>query len=200
MASVKNIFDISGRAMAAQMIRLNTVASNLANSNNISTTSEGAYRPLKPIFKTIYSNKLQNNGMATVDAINVQELNREPERVYMPDHPKADEDGYVFNAAVNVEEEMVEMLEASRQYQNNIEVNKPEQLEEPEETVIEDISLYDENSGKTSELDKQDEFTPQLFSDEEASNPSSEDNFEEPLKSEDEEDFEIPAFLRKQKF
>ncbi len=122
MASVKNIFDISGRAMAAQMIDLNTVASNLANSNNISTTSEGAYRPLKPIFKTIYSNKLQNNGMATVDAINVQELNREPERVYMPDHPKADEDGYVFNAAVNVEEEMVEMLEASRQYQNNIEV------------------------------------------------------------------------------
>ena len=122
MASVKNIFDISGRAMAAQMIRLNTVASNLANSNNISTTSEGAYRPLKPIFKTIYSNKLQNNGLATVDAINVQELNREPERVYMPDHPKADEDGYVFNAAVNVEEEMVEMLEASRQYLNNIEV------------------------------------------------------------------------------
>ena len=122
MASVKNIFDISGRAMAAQMIRLNTVASNLANSNNISGTSEGAYRPLKPIFKTIYSNKLQNNGMATVDAINVQELNREPERVYMPDHPKADEDGYIFNAAVNVEEEMVEMLEASRQYQNNIEV------------------------------------------------------------------------------
>ena len=122
MASVKNIFDISGRAMAAQMIRLNTVASNLANSNNISTTSEEAYRPLKPIFKTIYSNKLQNNGISTVDAINVQELNREPERVYMPDHPKADEDGYVFNAAVNVEEEMVEMLEASRQYQNNIEV------------------------------------------------------------------------------
>ena len=92
MASVKNIFDISGRAMDAKMIRLNTVESNLANSNNISTTSEGAYRPLKPIFKTIYSNKLQNNGMATVDAINVQELNREPERVYMPDHPKADED------------------------------------------------------------------------------------------------------------
>ena len=122
MTSVKNIFDISGRAMAAQMIRLNTVASNLANSNNISSTSEGAYRPLKPIFETIYSNKLKNNGLATVDAIKVQELNREPERVYMPDHPKANEDGYVFNAAVNVEEEMVEMLEASRQYQNNIEV------------------------------------------------------------------------------
>ena len=68
------------------------------------------------------SDKLHDNGIASVDAINVKELNREPERVYMPDHPKANEDGYVFNAAVNVEEEMVEMLEASRQYQNNIEV------------------------------------------------------------------------------
>ena len=55
MGTIKNIFDVSGRAMAAQMIRLNTVASNLANSHNISSTSEGAYRPLKPIFKTIYS-------------------------------------------------------------------------------------------------------------------------------------------------
>ena len=122
MSSVKNIFDVSGRAMAAQMIRLNTVASNLANSNNISSSSEGAYRPLKPIFKTIYSDKLRDNGIATVDAVNVRELNREPEKVYMPDHPKANEDGYIFNAAVNIEEEMVEMLEASRQYQNNIEV------------------------------------------------------------------------------
>ncbi len=122
MGTIKNIFDVSGRAMAAQMIRLNTVASNLANSNNISSTSEGAYRPLKPIFKTIYSDNLHDNGIASVDAINVKELNREPERVYMPDHPKANEDGYVFNAAVNIEEEMVEMLEASRQYQNNIEV------------------------------------------------------------------------------
>ena len=45
MSSIKNIFDVSGRAMAAQMIRLNTVASNLANSNNIASTSEEAYRP-----------------------------------------------------------------------------------------------------------------------------------------------------------
>ena len=93
-----------------------------ANSNNISSSSEGAYRPLKPNFKTIYSDKLHDNGIATVDAVNVRELNREPEKVYMPDHPKANEDGYIFNAAVNIEEEMVEMLEASRQYQNNIEV------------------------------------------------------------------------------
>ena len=95
---------------------------NIGTTSLISSTSEGAYRPLKPIFKTIYSDKLHDNGIATVDAVNVRELNREPEKVYMPDHPKANEDGYIFNAAVNIEEEMVEMLEASRQYQNNIEV------------------------------------------------------------------------------
>ena len=76
MGTIKNIFDVSGRAMAAQMIRLNTVASNLANANNISSTSEGAYRPLKPIFRTIYSDKLHDNGIASVDAINVKELNQ----------------------------------------------------------------------------------------------------------------------------
>ena len=90
MSEIKNIFDISGRAMSAQLLRLNTVASNLANANNVSGTAEDAYRAIKPVF--------------------------------MPEHPKADNQGFIYNAAVNVEEEMVEMLEASRQYQNNIEV------------------------------------------------------------------------------
>ena len=100
----------------------NSMKSLLAISNIISSSSEGAYRPLKPIFKTIYSDKLHDNGIATVDAINVRELNREPEKVYQPGHPKADEDGYIYMAAVNTEEELVEMLEASRQYENNVEV------------------------------------------------------------------------------
>ena len=82
MGSIKNIFDVSGRAMAAQMIRLNTVASNLANSNNIATTSEEAYRPLKPIFKTIYSDKLHDNGIASVDAINVRNLIENQKNLY----------------------------------------------------------------------------------------------------------------------
>ncbi len=122
MAEVKNIFDISGRAMAAQLLRLNTVASNLANANNVSSSSEDAYRAIKPVFETKYAEKFENNGVATVDAINVKAINREPEKIFMPEHPKADAEGFIYNAAVNVEEELVEMLEASRQYQNNIEV------------------------------------------------------------------------------
>ena len=122
MSEVKNIFDISGRAMSAQMLRLNTVASNLANANNVSGSAEDAYRAIKPVFETKYAESFEKSGVATVDAVNVMAINRQPEKVFMPEHPKADDDGFIYNAAVNVEEEMVEMLEASRQYQNNIEV------------------------------------------------------------------------------
>ncbi len=122
MSDVKNIFDISGRAMSAQLLRLNTVASNLANANNVSGSAEDAYRAIKPVFETKYADSFENSGVATVDAVNVQAINRKPEKVFMPEHPKADDQGFIYNAAVNVEEEMVEMLEASRQYQNNIEV------------------------------------------------------------------------------
>lgn len=122
MSDVRNIFDISGRAMSAQMLRLNTVASNLANANNVSGSAEDAYRAIKPVFETKYAESFEKSGIATVDAVNVIAINRQPEKVFMPEHPKADDDGFIYNAAVNVEEEMVEMLEASRQYQNNIEV------------------------------------------------------------------------------
>ena len=121
MAEVKNIFDISGRAMSAQLLRLNTVASNLANANNVSGSAQNAYKAIKPVFETKYAERFENSGIATVDAVNVKAINRQPEKVFMPEHPKADKDGFIYNAAVNVEE-MVEMLEASRQYQNNVEV------------------------------------------------------------------------------
>jgi flagellar basal-body rod protein FlgC len=57
-----------------------------------------------------------------VNVRGIVEADREPSKIFQPDHPKADQDGYVWGAAVDVEEEMVEMLEASRQYQNNLEV------------------------------------------------------------------------------
>lgn len=122
MSDVKNIFDISGRAMSAQMLRLNTVASNLANSRSVSSTEEGAYRAIKPVFSTLYADNLEKTGVSTVDVVDIVPVAREPEKVYQPGHPKADEEGYIYMAAVDAEEEMVEMLEASRQYENNVEV------------------------------------------------------------------------------
>ncbi len=122
MADIKNVFDISGRAMAAQLVRLNTIASNLANAGNLASTPDEAYRSLKPVFETKYADEVRKNGVATAQAIDIVESNRLPEKLYMPDHPSAGKDGFVYSAAVNIEEEYVEMMEASRQYQNNVEV------------------------------------------------------------------------------
>ncbi len=122
MTSPKNIFDISGRAMAAQMVRLNTIASNIANVGGLAGSEDEAYRPLRPVFETEYADSLRQSGVSSARVVNVVELNKKPERLHMPEHPSADEAGYVYSAAVNIEQEYVDMLEASRQYQNNIEV------------------------------------------------------------------------------
>ena len=122
MAGVKNIFDVVGRSMAAQMVRMNTIASNLANLESKAGSPEEAYKPIRPVFETVFSNSYKDDGIATVDVKDVMALDREPEMVYEPGHPSANDQGYIFRSAVNSDEEMVEMLETSRQYQNNLEV------------------------------------------------------------------------------
>ena len=119
---IKNVYDVAARAMSAQIVRMNAIASNLANANNVSGSKEDVYKPLRPVFKTIYSDQLKQTGLSTVDAIRVESLDREPIKTYQPNHPAADENGYIFKAAVDMDEEMVEMLETQRQYTNNIEV------------------------------------------------------------------------------
>lgn len=122
MQKVESVFDVAARAMSAQMTRLNTVASNLANANSIASSSDEAYKALRPIFAAQFSEKLNKDGLATVGVERIVALDREPGKTYAPDHPKADDQGYIYRAAVDTDEEMVEMLEASRQYQNNLEV------------------------------------------------------------------------------
>ena len=84
MSDIKNVFDISGRAMAAQLVRLNTIASNLANAGNLASTQDEAYRSLKPVFETKYSDEVRKNGIATAQAVDIVESNRLPEKLYMP--------------------------------------------------------------------------------------------------------------------
>ena len=73
-------------------------------------------------FETKFAEHAKTSGLATVDAVEVKQVDIEPEKSFMPEHPQADKEGYVYKAAVNVDQEMVEMMEAGRQYQNNIEV------------------------------------------------------------------------------
>ncbi len=113
-----NVFDIAGRAMSAQLVRLNTTASNLANAGSISGTEKDAFRALKPIFRAIGN----ESGIATVQVDRVIASDTQPIKRHEPNHPLADANGDVWEAGVDSNAEMVEMIEAARQYQNNVQV------------------------------------------------------------------------------
>jgi len=119
---IKNIYHIAQRAMGAQLVRLNAVASNLANADNIASNPKDAYKPIKPVFETKYFDLIRKKGVSTVDAVTVEKMDIDPIKVYKPGHPMADDNGFIYKAPVNIEEEYVDMMEASRQYQNNVEM------------------------------------------------------------------------------
>ena len=100
MAEIRNVFDIAGRSMAAQLVRLNTIASNLANAGNVAASEETAYRAMKPVFVTQYADTVKESGISTTSIEGITTTDRKPERVYMPNHPIADESGFVYQAAV----------------------------------------------------------------------------------------------------
>jgi flagellar basal-body rod protein FlgC len=113
-----SIFDISGRAMAAQLVRLNTTASNLANAGAVSGSEASAYRAMKPVFRTI----MGENGSATVSVEQIAKATTTPTKRHDPNHPLADAEGNVWEAAVDSAAELVEMVETARHYQNNVQV------------------------------------------------------------------------------
>jgi flagellar basal-body rod protein FlgC len=117
--SMLQIFDVSGSAASAQSQRLNTVASNLANADTVAGPDGSAYKARQVVFQTTLMGEV---GAAGVRVSNVVEDNTPGRRVHDPKHPGADAQGYVTYSNVNPIEEMVNMISASRSYQNNIEV------------------------------------------------------------------------------
>ena len=118
MSTPMSVFDIAGRAMSAQIVRLNTVASNMANAGTVSTTKEGAYRALKPVFTEVSDAP----GVATVKVGQVVQSDTQPTKRHDPSNPLADKDGDVWDAGVDSASELVDMIETQRQYQNNVQV------------------------------------------------------------------------------
>lgn len=117
------IFDIAASAMSAQSVRLNTTASNLANANTVASTSDAAYRSRQPVFQTVLADATTADpASAGVRVAGVVQTDVPPARVYEPGNPQADEDGYIYLSNVNVVDEMVNMISASRSYQNSVEV------------------------------------------------------------------------------
>lgn len=116
--SLFNVFNISGSAMSAQAQRLNTVASNLANADSATSANGKPYKAKQVVFSAIPTDSPDTSG------VRVQKIIEDPSPakvVYDPKHPLADANGYVTMPNVNVTEEMVNMISASRAYQNNVE-------------------------------------------------------------------------------
>jgi flagellar basal-body rod protein FlgC len=123
--SMFKVFDISGSAASAQSQRLNTVASNLANADTVAGPDGKAYKARQVVFQTELmgaGGALGAEGAAGVRVTTVREDDTPGRRVHDPKHPGADADGYVTYSNVSAIEEMVNMISASRSYQNNIEV------------------------------------------------------------------------------
>jgi flagellar basal-body rod protein FlgC len=117
--SMFQVFHISGSAVSAQSQRLNTVASNLANADTVAGPDGSAYKARQVVFQTELMGAAQAAG---VKVSTITESDAAGRRVHDPKHPSADAEGYVTYSNVNAVEEMVNMISASRSYQNNVEV------------------------------------------------------------------------------
>jgi flagellar basal-body rod protein FlgC len=117
--SMFGIFNVAGSAVSAQSQRLNIVASNLANADTVAGPDGQAYKARQVVFQTAL---MGATGAAGVTVSTVSEDATPGRRVHDPKHPQADAEGYVTYSNVNAVEEMVNMISASRSYQNNVEV------------------------------------------------------------------------------
>lgn len=130
--SLASVFSIAGTGMSAQSTRLNTVASNIANAESVSSSIEQTYRARHPVFATVFQQS-QNSGGGSlfaeqdepgrgVQVLGIVEDQSNLDMRYEPGHPAANDEGYVFYPNVNVVEEMTDMISASRAFQTNAEM------------------------------------------------------------------------------
>ena len=127
-----NVFDIAGRAMSAQLVRLNATASNLANAGSVTGSEDKAYRAIRPVFSTV----VEKPGVATVKVDRVVTSDTPATKRHEPGHPLADANGDVWEAGVDTSAELVEMVESARMYQNNVQV-----LQTAKSLILETIRL-----------------------------------------------------------
>lgn len=124
--SFDSVYRIAGSAMNAQTVRLNTVASNLANIDTAASKPDDVYQARRPVFAAVYENdrltRSAGMGGARVQILDVISGGREPVRRYEPENPLADGAGYVYYADINQIEEMTDMMSATRSFETSVEV------------------------------------------------------------------------------
>ncbi|MES4611900.1 MAG: flagellar basal body rod protein FlgC [Ewingella sp.] len=123
--SFADIYKVSGSGMTAQTLRLNTVASNLANAESPAASADSVYQARSPVFAAIYNNSEHEEGDHLASAsVQVADIVKSGGfvRRYEPNHPLADADGNVYYPDVNVVEQMADMMSASRNFETNVDV------------------------------------------------------------------------------
>lgn len=130
--SLASVFNIAGTGMSAQSTRLNTISSNIANAETVSSSVDQTYRARHPVFATMFQQSLeggsgslfaeQDEAGRGVQVLGIVEDQSNLVPRYQPDHPAADDSGYVYYPNVNVVEEMADMISASRAFQSNVEM------------------------------------------------------------------------------
>jgi flagellar basal-body rod protein FlgC len=123
--SVANIFGIAGSALNAQTVRMNLAASNLANASTSAGSVDEAYKAKRPVFQALMEQQHTTSGAPNLGGVKIDKIiddKSSTPRVFEPNNPQADKDGYVYKSNVSEIAETVEMMAAARSYQNNIEV------------------------------------------------------------------------------
>lgn len=124
--SLFDSMNIASTALSAQTTRINTIASNMANANTVASTPEDAYRARAPIFQAVLEGESDQLG---VRVKSIEEVGRQPRQEFEPEHPLADENGFIYTPDLDVTTEMANMMSASRSFQSAIEViNTSKQL------------------------------------------------------------------------
>ncbi|MAJ80924.1 MAG: flagellar basal body rod protein FlgC [Porticoccaceae bacterium] len=130
--SMDNILGIAATALNAQMVRLNSIASNMANGSTVGSSPQTAYKAKRPVFEALLREEQLTQGAKYLGGVKVAGMVDDPainRKVRDPGNPKADKNGFVYASNVNEVTEMVEMMAAGRSYQNNVEVvNTTKQL------------------------------------------------------------------------
>jgi flagellar basal-body rod protein FlgC len=130
--SLDNILGVAGGAMDAQVIRMNLAVSNIANAEVSGNSSETAYQAKRPVFETILASEVNTRRGESEGGVRVQKIIEDESTTpatYEPNHPQADENGYIYSSNVNPMNELVEMTAAARSFESNIEaMNTAKQL------------------------------------------------------------------------
>lgn len=124
--SFENIMGIAGQAMDAQTIRINAAVSNIANADTQAGSPDDAFKAKRVVFKSILASEVNQERGDPVGGVRVTEIaedNKPAPAIYKPNHPDADENGYIYTSNVDVMTEMVDITAASRSYESVVEAS-----------------------------------------------------------------------------